>query len=74
MKHTLEWYADIGDDYLMRVAPYIRATSESKWPEWFPTGFDERVEEGRRVVRKTWAHTSTPQLKRIKDAYDTNKD
>jgi hypothetical protein len=55
--------ADVGDDYLERIAPMIKISTNGNWPQWYPTrivyGADGKA-------RKLWAHTSTPLLKRFK--------
>ena len=59
---TIQWHCDLGDDYLMRIAPMIKINAEDNWPKWYPTC----------VIgpRKMWAHTSTPQLKEIVRRYN----
>ena len=44
MKHDLEWLSDVGDDYLERVAPMIKISSEGNWPKMYPTRILERVQ------------------------------
>ena len=68
---SIEWMADVGDDYLLRVAPMIKISSEGNWPKAYPTRV---VYDGIGRPRKMWARTSTPQLKEILERVQITQD